>query len=275
MGRVTSGVPTEEFPVLWLLDEYAHVGRMQVVENAVTLMRHGNARWFVFQSLNQVKTCFGEKAATVIDAIATHQYFGITSYATAEEISKRIGDMTVAIETGSDTEQWQRPTGVSKEPQPGSHSRSKSLNRSEIVRKLLSPDEVLRLDSNLCLIFHKNLPVCIGRLCKYFEAPEFQRGGTGNKRGLGLAAAIVAVFILLTSIAAARLALSVASMPPGVPHAISTGYPRQSFSNINRPRHPSAACNARPGALGRLQRERVCERDSLVRTFRDAIARLH
>jgi type IV secretion system protein VirD4 len=215
MRRVTSGVPTEKNGVLWLLDEYAHVGRMQAVEDAVTLMRGMGMRlWFVFQSLNQVKTCFGEKATTVLDAIGTQQFFGITSFETAEEISKRIGDMTVAIETGGYTEQWQRPTGVSKEPQPGSRSQSNTLNRSEIARKLLFPDEVLRLNSDICLIFHKNLPVCIGRLCKWFEAPEFKRGGTGRRQRLGVAAAIASAFVLLAAGACARFAQDVASMPP-------------------------------------------------------------
>jgi type IV secretion system protein VirD4 len=235
MRRVTSGVPTEKNPVLWLLDEYAHVGRMQAVEDAVTLMRGMGMRlWFVFQSLNQIKTCFGEKAATVIDAVATRQYFGITSYETAEEISKRIGDATVAIETGGFTEQWQRSTGVSKEPQPGSHSRSTTLNRSEVARKLLFPDEVLRLHPDVCLVFHKHLPVCIGTLCKWFEAPEFKNGGTGRSQRLGVAAAVLAAFLLVAAGAGARFAQGVASMPPDGGRSVPAVYRRQSSGKIKR-----------------------------------------
>ena len=39
MRRITRGTPSEKRPVLWLLDEMAHIGHMQVIEDAVTLMR--------------------------------------------------------------------------------------------------------------------------------------------------------------------------------------------------------------------------------------------
>jgi len=39
MRAITSGKPTEKNPVLWLLDEMAHIGRMQRSKDAVTLKR--------------------------------------------------------------------------------------------------------------------------------------------------------------------------------------------------------------------------------------------
>jgi type IV secretion system protein VirD4 len=232
MRRITSGTPTEKNPVLWLLDEMAHIGRMQAIEDATTLYRGMGMRlWFIFQSLNQVKTCFGDKAATVLDSIGTQQYFGINSYETAEEISKRIGDATIAIQTETDTSGDSHSSGATAQQQNSSRSRSKTLNRSEIARRLLKPEEVLTLSPDVCLIFHKHLPVTVGRLVKFFEAPEFRRGGTAAPRRMGIAAAVLAMFTLFASCLLTAIALIVAGpqpLPfrPGM--AAARGQPRNS-----------------------------------------------
>jgi type IV secretion system protein VirD4 len=200
MRRITSGVPTEKSPVLWLLDEMAHIGHMQAIEDAVTLYRGMGIRlWFIFQSLNQVKTCFGEKASTVLDSIGTQQFFAINSYETAEEISKRIGDATIAIETENYSWGHSHNTGVTAQQESRNRSTNNTLNRSEIARRLLKPEEVLTLSPDICLIFHKHVPVTVGRLVKFFEAPEFKRGGTAAPRRLGVAATVLAIFTLLAS----------------------------------------------------------------------------
>src|SRR5207248_4934970 len=100
---ITRGVPTEKNPVLFMVDECAHIGQMQALEDAVTLMRGMGIRmWLFFQSIEQLKKCFGDNAGTVLDNLATQQYMSITSYETAEAMSKRIGDETVVIRTEGD-----------------------------------------------------------------------------------------------------------------------------------------------------------------------------
>jgi type IV secretion system protein VirD4 len=221
MRRITSGVPTEKSPVLWLLDEMAHIGQMQAIEDAVTLYRGMGMRlWFIFQSLNQVKTCFGEKAYTVLDSIGTQQFFAINSYETAEEISKRIGDATIGIETENYSCGQSHNTGATAQQESRNRSTNNTLNRSEIARRLLKPEEVLTLAPDICLIFHKHVPVTVGRLVRFFEAPEFKRGGTAAPRRLGIAAAALAMFTLLASCLVTGAALIAAGpkvwpLPPG------------------------------------------------------------
>ena len=71
-------MPTEKNPVLFLVDEAAHIGKMQALEDAVTLMRGMGIRlWLFFQSIEQLKKCFGDNAGTVLDNLATQQYFSI------------------------------------------------------------------------------------------------------------------------------------------------------------------------------------------------------
>ena len=47
---ITRGRPTEKNPVLFLVDEAAHIGRMQALEDGITLMRGMGIRIFLFSS---------------------------------------------------------------------------------------------------------------------------------------------------------------------------------------------------------------------------------
>ena len=217
MRTITRGVPTEKNPVLWLLDEMAHLGHMRAIEDAVTLMRGMGMRlWFFFQSSEQLKSCFGEHAPTVLDNIGTQQFFGVNSYETADAISKRIGDATIAVRSVNETRSDSRPVGGGGKdgPPAGSRSTSQSVTSSDIARRLLKPEEVLTLPADVTLIFHKNMPVITAQLVKYFHAPEFRWGGSGKQRRLGLAAGVMAAFTLTVSLLFTGLA---ASLPPPEP----------------------------------------------------------
>ena len=213
MRAITRGVPTEKNPVLWLLDEMAHIGPMRAIEDAVTLMRGMGMRlWFFFQSLEQLKACFGDHAGTVLDNIGTQQYFGITSYDTAEGLSKRIGDTTISTTSQGGSQTDSRPTGTSPgSPGGGSSSTGSSETTSDIARRLLKPEEILTLPKDVALIFHQNLPVVPARLIRYYNAPEFRRGRSGRQRGLGLAAGLMACLTFSAGFGFLSLA---ASLPP-------------------------------------------------------------
>ena len=217
MRAITRGVPTEKNPVLWLLDEMAHLGHMQIIEDAVTLMRGMGMRlWFFFQSQAQLKSCFGNNADTVLDNIGTQQYFGINSFETADAISKRIGDATVAITSINDTTSNSRPVGGGGKdgPPAGSRSTSRSVTSSDIARRLMKPEEVLTLPQDLALIFHKNLPVIPARLVKFYDAREFRWGRSGKQGHLGLSAGVMAAVTLAASL---LFTTTAASLPPPEP----------------------------------------------------------
>jgi Type IV secretory system Conjugative DNA transfer len=149
----------------------------------------------------------------VLDNIGTQQYFGINSYDTADEISKRIGDQTVAITSVNSTTGDSYSTGASPESKGGNRSSSRSITHSEIARRLLKPEEILTLPDDVVLLFHKNLPVTVARLVKYYSAPEFRRGGTGAPRRLGLGGAILASCILFTSCVLTAVGLGTTGQP--------------------------------------------------------------
>jgi type IV secretion system protein VirD4 len=212
--KITQRIGAERRPVLWMLDEVGHIGHIDALEQAVTLGRGTGTRlWFIFQDHDQVRQCFGDNALTVLGNIGTQQYFGITSYTTAEAVSNRIGETTIRVASDGTTSGDSHDTG----PRQGSSNRSRgsSVTWSNTGRKLYKPEEVLSLDPDTALVLHRNNPVVPARLVKYYDAPEFRKGwtgsyGTGRQRSLGLAAVMMAAAALLFAVGLADIA---ASMP--------------------------------------------------------------
>lgn len=212
----TRGVPTEKNPVLFMIDEAAHIGQMRVLEDAVTLMRGMGVRcWFFFQSLDQLNRTFGDHASTVLDNLATRQYFSIHSYETAEAISKEIGDTTITVRSYNENEGGSMPVGGCGQPQPGSKSWGRGTTRSEHGRALLRPEEILRLSGHSLLIFHKNNRPILAERIRYYADPAFRPGlrghGTGRARGVGFRDVALAASALLLAVLGAAC---VAALPP-------------------------------------------------------------
>jgi type IV secretion system protein VirD4 len=208
MRRSTQVMPNEHNPVMWFLDEMGHIGHMQAIEDAATLMRSQGVRlWMFFQSLDQLKICFGDKAPIVLDNCGTQQFFGINSLGTARELSERSGTATIETASANRSRSISRPFANAKQ-EGGNTSSSDGVTYNQTGRKLFLPEEILTLPDDVALVFHKNLPVIRARLVRYFKAREFRRGGTGRPRRLGLAAVLLAAFTLLASsfVTAAALA---------------------------------------------------------------------
>ena len=217
LRTITRGQPSERNPVLFFLDEAAHLGKIRVLEGAITLMRGMGIRlWFFYQSLHQLQDCFGEKAKTIIDNIDTQQYFGTKSYEVADELSKRIGDTTISVASRGENDGRTRQTGGTSGPgQPsGSVSSGRNTNYSDTGRRLLKPEELLTLPQNVALVFHGNMPVIAARLRPYFNDPAFRNGGTGNQPGLGQNAMQQAVAVLLASLVFAAVVVSLCPFNP-------------------------------------------------------------
>lgn len=223
LRSLSRGGADESKKVFYLLDEAAHLGRLQILEDAVTLMRgYGIRLWFFFQSLAQLKACYGDKAEVMLDNFDSQQYFGTNAYDSAEAISKRIGEFTLTNTTYSENTGWSQPTEtVGQQRQPGSRSGGSSVSTSDMARRLIKPEEILGLPDDTAIILHRNVPPVLARLLRYYDAPEFRKGRTGKQRGLSVAACVAAVCLLAGSLAFVGVAHSVAT--PGVQWAAWIG----------------------------------------------------
>jgi len=231
----TRGGANERNPVLFLLDEAGHLGHMQALQDAVTLLRgYGIRLWFFFQDLGQLQACYGKHASIMLGNMQTQQYFAINNDDTAEAVSKRIGDATILVDTqnGGGGTSW--PTGPGPNgPQPGNRSYSWGWSTSATGRRMFKPEEIRVLPEDLALIFHKNMSVIPARLLRYFDAPEFKNGGDGRQGGMGLACLLTmaaSVFISAAMIPVSDEISRPVTPQPGF-QAIGGGLPpaRQSY----------------------------------------------
>ena len=199
---ITRGKASEKNPVLFLIDEAAHLGRMQVLEDAVTLMRgYGIRLWLFFQSVGQLQKIYGDNAQTILENLGDQQYFCVNGYESLEHLSKTIGDCTILVKSINDSTSTSHPTGsTGGQPQAGSASTSTAVTTSETGRRWAKPEELREMPKDLALILHSNLPVIPARLLRYYDSPLFKDGGTGESGGLGRAGGIAAGTALLCSL---------------------------------------------------------------------------
>lgn len=153
----TRGQPKER--VLFLLDEFAHLGRMHPVQRDIGLAGgFGVTFWLVVQDLSQLRSTYGETWPTFLSNVDVLQAFGVNDWDTADYLSKMTGEATISVESEN------RSRGVSR----GLHAQRQlgaGRTRSEWGRRLLLPDEVRRLPRELELLFVKGgAPLLVERL---------------------------------------------------------------------------------------------------------------
>lgn len=230
LGQLARGQASESNRVMFIVDEAAHLGRLRPLENALTLLRgYGIRCWLFYQSLGQLQEVYGNKAQVVLDNLGTQQFFGTNSYASSEEVSKRIGEMTVAGVSVNESRSSSRPTGHGKD-QSGNVSTSYASTWSEHGRRWATAAEILTLPLDYCMLMHRNMHVIPTGLVRYYDSPLFRRGRTGHDRGLGLGSTVAATAVYLASWLFSDVVTELATLPLPMlappPAAVRAGYRR-------------------------------------------------
>jgi type IV secretion system protein VirD4 len=169
IGALARATARPDKPVLLLLDEFAALGRLEPLEQAFGLMAgYGLQLWPILQDLHQLWSVYGERAGTFLSNAGLIQIFNVGDVETAGWVSKSIGAATMAYQTAG--------ASVSRGPGPflfqqttTSTSTANHLTR----RDLLTPDEVMRLDSNLEILLRQGATPMAARKVRYYAEPEF------------------------------------------------------------------------------------------------------
>jgi type IV secretion system protein VirD4 len=152
-------------PVLFLLDEFAALGRLEPVERAMGLMAgYGLQLWPILQDLNQLRGTYGDKAGTFMSNAGVLQAFGVNDHATAELLSKTIGQTTLEYATAGTSEK----TNLF---QAAERSRSTSTHVS--ARSLMNPDEIMRMPTDTMLLLLQGKDPLMVEKIRYYDQPEF------------------------------------------------------------------------------------------------------
>ena len=132
--EIVPGNPATGYPVLMMLDEFAGLKRMEIIENAVAqLAGFGVKMFFVLQSLEQLKAAYKDKWETFLANCGLRVFFNLEDHFSREYFSKFIGDTELRLEVRSQSDALTKSHGISEgtsetvsETKGRSHSEGKS-----------------------------------------------------------------------------------------------------------------------------------------------------
>lgn len=151
-------VPTN--PVLFLLDEFAALGRLQAVETAMGLLAgYGVLLWPILQDLSQLQDLYPRRWRSFLANAGTVQAFGVNDMGTADYLSKMLGHRTVTV----------RQHGRSGEAELSRGSESYAA----AGRPLLMPQEIMRLPPDRQLLLLQGQPPALTERVRYYADKEF------------------------------------------------------------------------------------------------------
>ncbi len=142
--------------VLFLLDEFAALGRMDRIAGGLeTLRKYKVWLWPVFQSLAQIEDLYRAKWRTFLANAGFRQFLAVHDPDTAEYVSKMCGTATVETETRD--------------------GKGVVVSRAATSRRLVTPDEVLSLPEGLQICFIGALRPVLCRKRPYWKRPRLRR----------------------------------------------------------------------------------------------------
>jgi type IV secretion system protein VirD4 len=158
--------PRLKYQVMMLLDEFAALGRIPIIAEAISYLPGYNVRVvMVVQTPSQLREVYGAHAAeTMLKSLAARIVFAAKDHADAREISDELGFQTVRTKSIS--------TPLA-DLASGNGRRSRSQTVSEQRRALLLPQEVKELGPEEAIIFYEGLRPIRCKKIRYFEDRRF------------------------------------------------------------------------------------------------------
>ncbi len=160
-------------PVLFVLDEFAALGRLTMIEQAYGLMAgFGMQLWGIIQDFNQLERIYDKGWQSFVANAGMINYFGSTDKLTAEYFSSLCGETTV----------WNFSTALARTVGGNSGQGGPSSNSSETTtdtrsagqRKLAYPDELMRMHERKQLVFIENMHPILGIKERWLDDPELK-----------------------------------------------------------------------------------------------------
>ncbi len=145
-------------PVFFILDEFANIGKIPDFDKKISTSRsRGISFSVILQNLDQLEAVYEKSHETIMGNCDTHVFLGSNSFKTVEYFSKALGEKTIT--RGS------KSVNRDKNDQRSGYSTSDQI----MGRALMTPDELRRMDNDLCIIYEKGLKPVKARKYYYFE----------------------------------------------------------------------------------------------------------
>ena len=147
-------------PIFFILDEFANIGRIPDFDKKISTSRSRKISFSVIlQNLDQLEAVYKDNYETIMGNCDTHLFLGSNSQKTVEYFSKALGEKTItrdSVSINGDNRDWKQ---------------GKSVSDQVMARALLTPDELRRLDNDLCIIYEKGIKPIKAHKYYYFEYP--------------------------------------------------------------------------------------------------------
>lgn len=147
-------------PVLLMLDEFAQLGHLPVIEQNMAMLRgYGVKLWAVYQDLAQAQAIYGKRWESFIANSGVLQSFAPQDVVTAEYLSKLTGQTTRTLLNYS----------VATTRSTGGPSRSETAAYNQTPLPLMMPQDLRNMDDGFSILFtHKTK----GPVRSYFYDPS-------------------------------------------------------------------------------------------------------
>ncbi|BCH14951.1 conjugal transfer protein TraG [Mesorhizobium sp. L-2-11] len=132
-------------PVLFMLDEFANMGKLAGLSESLTLLPGLGVRvWIIVQSLDQLRAVYGREATnTILSQAEVQQYFAVQDHGLAKMLSDALGQRTVKTLSIN--------LGRKEDDDPGE-------SRSEAARPLMTADEIRMMGKSEQILLIQSLP---------------------------------------------------------------------------------------------------------------------
>jgi type IV secretion system protein VirD4 len=132
-------------PVLLMVDEFAQLGHLPIVERNLAIMRgYGVKLWVVLQDLSQLQELYPQRWESFLGNAGVLNSFAPQDVMTAEYLSKRTGQTTKAILAYSQSAGGQQP------------GMGDTLNLNQTALPLMMPQDLRNMDTGYGVLFsHK------------------------------------------------------------------------------------------------------------------------
>jgi type IV secretion system protein VirD4 len=158
--------------VLFLLDEFATLGRLEPLAQAYGLMAgYGVQLWAILQDLHQLKALYGERHGTFLANAAVTQVFNVADIDTAQWVSRTLGVTTetfIAHGTSMNSGSTTSLRGGSSSSGDG-----ESWSEQRVRRDLLTPDEVIRIPDHMLLVLRPGRDPLLAGKVRHYADREF------------------------------------------------------------------------------------------------------
>ena len=145
-------------PTYFILDEFANIGKIPDFDKKISTSRSRKLSFSVIlQNLDQLEAVYEKSYETIIGNCDTHVFLGSNSYKTVEYFSKALGEKTIERDSIS----------INKDRQY--FRTGQSVSDQVMARALMTPDELRRMDNDLCIIFEKGIKPVKANKFYYFK----------------------------------------------------------------------------------------------------------